>query len=75
MLIHQNYDPHGDNKMAFIHRNVGWYRKHFKLPADWQGSAVWIYFEGVFHEVRGAGLRSLAQAFDYPLNEWDMEAP
>jgi hypothetical protein len=50
MLIHQAYDPNGSGKMAFIHRNVGWYRKHFKLPAEWKGSSIWIYFEGVFHE-------------------------
>jgi hypothetical protein len=50
MLIHQDYNPQNSNGMAYIPRNKGWYRKHFKLPADWKGSSVWIYFEGVFHE-------------------------
>lgn len=27
----------------------GFYRKHFKLPASWQGGVTWIYFEGVYH--------------------------
>ena len=26
------------------------YRKHFKLPAEWEGSSVWLYCEGAFHE-------------------------
>jgi hypothetical protein len=50
MLITQSYDPNASESQAFIPRNVGWYRKHFKLPLGWNGSAVWIYFEGVFHE-------------------------
>jgi beta-galactosidase len=50
MLIHQAYDPNNRQSQAFIARNVGWYRKKFKLPAEWEGSTVWIYFEGIFHE-------------------------
>jgi hypothetical protein len=30
-------------------RNVGWYRKHFHMPSDWQGFASWLYIEGAFH--------------------------
>ena len=26
-MIHQQFKPTNDNKMAFIARNVGWYRK------------------------------------------------
>ena len=29
---------------------AGWYRKHFNVPAEWKGSSVWVYFEGIFHE-------------------------
>eukprot|EP01060_Flectonema_neradi_P002083 TRINITY_DN1125_c0_g4_i1.p1 TRINITY_DN1125_c0_g4~~TRINITY_DN1125_c0_g4_i1.p1 ORF type:complete len:860 (+),score=185.18 TRINITY_DN1125_c0_g4_i1:47-2626(+) len=50
MLIEQPYDPKASEKQAFIPRNVGWYRKHFKLPSDWEGSSVWMYVEGSFHE-------------------------
>ena len=50
MLIEQPYDPKASEKQAFIPRNVGWYRKHFKLPSDWGGSAIWMYIEGSFHE-------------------------
>jgi hypothetical protein len=50
MLIHQNFEPQNSEKMAFIARNSGVYRKHFKLPSEWKGSSVWLYFEGVFHE-------------------------
>ena len=34
---------------AYLPRNTGWYRKHFKLPASWSGKSVWLYFEGSFH--------------------------
>ena len=27
----------------------GWYRKHFSLPATWEGGVTWVYFEGVHH--------------------------
>eukprot|EP00035_Acanthoeca_spectabilis_P016130 m.326674 g.326674 ORF g.326674 m.326674 type:complete len:946 (-) comp16485_c0_seq4:4008-6845(-) len=50
MLIAQPYSPDNTEKMAFIARNVGWYRKHFSLPSEWQGQSVYLYFEGVFHE-------------------------
>lgn len=30
-------------------RNVGWYRKHFALPAEWAGDVVFLYVEGIFH--------------------------
>ena len=51
MLIEQSYDPSQSEKMGFLARNIGWYRKHFLLPADWEGtnSSVWLYFEGIFH--------------------------
>ncbi|EDQ85641.1 uncharacterized protein MONBRDRAFT_34168 [Monosiga brevicollis MX1] len=39
-------DPAGGH--SYLPRNVSWYRKHFFIPADWQSSAIWIYFEGIF---------------------------
>ena len=27
---------------------MSWYRKHFDVPAEWKGKAIWLYFEGVF---------------------------
>jgi len=49
MLIKQAFSESNEASQAFLPRNQGWYRKHFVLPADWKGSAVWVYFEGVFH--------------------------
>ena len=50
MLITQPYNPAETEKMGFIARNVGWYRKHFYLPQEWEDdSAVWLYIEGSFH--------------------------
>lgn len=34
---------------AYLPRNTGWYRKHFKLPASWSGKSIWLYIEGSFH--------------------------
>ena len=34
---------------AVVHNCSGFYRKHFKLPAEWQGGVTWVYFEGVYH--------------------------
>jgi beta-galactosidase/beta-glucuronidase len=42
--------PTNSEQMAFIARNVGWYRKSFSLPSDWKDTTVSIYFEGIFHE-------------------------
>ena len=49
MLLHQNYSEDNGASQAFLPRNEGWYRKHFTLPKDWEGSAVWFYTEGIFH--------------------------
>eukprot|EP00756_Hemistasia_phaeocysticola_P022968 Hpha_TRINITY_DN15865_c4_g5::TRINITY_DN15865_c4_g5_i1::g.188348::m.188348/K01190/lacZ; beta-galactosidase len=37
-------------KQGYLPRNASWYRKHFRLPADWQGEGeTFLHFEGVFH--------------------------
>jgi hypothetical protein len=40
--------PLGCSGGSFIPRHVLWYRKAFKLPAAWAGSAIWLDFEGSF---------------------------
>eukprot|EP00937_MAST-01D_sp_MAST-1D-sp2_P002603 g2603.t1 len=52
MLILGNFSQDNSNKQAFLARGQGFYRKHFDLPAEWKGSSVWIYLEGVFHETQ-----------------------
>eukprot|EP01051_Picozoa_sp_SAG22_P015031 SAG22_NODE_1912_length_3328_cov_1.207185_1_plen_288_part_00 len=38
--------PPGD----FLPRHNGIYRKHFRIPAEWQaGRTIWLEFEGVWH--------------------------
>ena len=49
MLINQKFAAGNTKGMAYLPRNTGWYRKHFKLPAAWSGKSVWLYFEGSFH--------------------------
>jgi hypothetical protein len=40
--------PNGCSGKSYIPRHVLWYRKAFVLPAEWNGSAVWLDFEGSF---------------------------
>ena len=42
--------PDGCSGRSYIPRDVSWYRKHFALPAEWQGDIVSLYFEGIFRE-------------------------
>lgn len=49
MLIAQGLSENANNKMGYYYRNSGWYRKHFALPVDWEGSTIFIYIEGIFH--------------------------
>jgi len=51
MLITGRFDRANRPEQAYLPRGCGWYRKHFTLPSEWRGSVVWLYLEGVFHEV------------------------
>ena len=49
MLIGGVVAPQGDRlESACLPRGDGWYRKHFTLPSDWEGKAIWLAFEGVW---------------------------
>ena len=44
----------GDQRHGYRTRTVLWYRKHFRLPADWDpaggsNSLVFLRFDGVVH--------------------------
>jgi hypothetical protein len=47
-LIAQNYSEAQNNGQGNLPKQRLWYRKRFTLPAEWSGSHVSIYFEGVF---------------------------
>ena len=36
------------NDGGYFPSGIGWYRKSFKVPANWKGKCVSIYFEGVY---------------------------
>lgn len=42
----------GGAGQSYLPRDLGFYRKHFALPADWKGNAVWIRFEGIFRAAK-----------------------
>lgn len=33
---------------GYFPAGIGWYRKTFNVPANWQGKRISIYFEGVY---------------------------
>jgi len=47
-LIGTPYSNATSNSQGSIPKNVSWYRKHFVLPAAWEGSHVSAYFDGAF---------------------------
>jgi hypothetical protein len=49
MGITGKHDPANNPTQGFLPRTSGWYRKHFKVPAEWKGSSVYVYIEGSFH--------------------------
>ncbi len=51
----QSADPGGID-YTYLPRSNGWYWKHFNLPGEYNGSSVWLDFEGMW------------QAFDMFLN-------
>jgi hypothetical protein len=42
--------PTGCSGRSYIPRYVSWYRKSFKLPKEWEGNAIWLYFDGLFRD-------------------------
>ncbi len=75
MLIVQKFEQNASKKQGFIPRSSGWYRKHFYLPKDWDGSTIWwrcegsfhktfVYFNGVFMKVHKAGYTSFSVRLD-----------
>ena len=47
-LITTPYSNASSNSQGSIPKSVAWYRKHFVLPSQWQGSHVEVYLEGSF---------------------------
>ena len=51
--VSQELCPGGCSGRSYIPRYPSWYRKHFRLPADWNdGSAIYLHFAGIFRETR-----------------------
>ena len=47
---------------GYLPKNTTWYRKHFNIPTERKGQAVWVYFEGVF---RGSTVFLNGQLLNY----------
>ncbi|WP_167618768.1 glycoside hydrolase family 2 TIM barrel-domain containing protein [Maribellus sediminis] len=48
--IEGNFDPANPagNDGAYLPTGIGWYRKHFEVPQNWEGKKVTVYFGGVY---------------------------
>lgn len=47
-IIEGTYDPKLPASKGALPRNTSWYRRHFTLSSDLEGSLIWITFEGAF---------------------------
>jgi beta-galactosidase len=53
-VVELGFDQRGNNSHGShaigpqIGNTIGWYRRHFDLPAEDKGQAVWIEFDGVY---------------------------
>jgi beta-galactosidase/beta-glucuronidase len=62
-VVNGNYDPNtpgdqgpgspkGGAGQSYLPREIGFYRKHFRLPQEWEGNTIWIHFDGVFRATK-----------------------
>jgi len=47
-IIEGDYDSKLPASKGALARNTSWYRRHFTLSSDLEGSLIWITFEGAF---------------------------
>eukprot|EP01062_Namystynia_karyoxenos_P078830 TRINITY_DN817_c2_g1_i2.p1 TRINITY_DN817_c2_g1~~TRINITY_DN817_c2_g1_i2.p1 ORF type:complete len:932 (+),score=288.83 TRINITY_DN817_c2_g1_i2:121-2796(+) len=45
-IVEGGFDPKADKSHGYRPYNLGWYRKHLTIPADWKGKQVWLEFDG-----------------------------
>jgi sacsin len=51
-MINGTYAERYDNHHGSLPRNVSWYRKHFRLPSEWQEQgSTYLHFDAIFHLV------------------------
>ena len=46
--VEQPFSPDHASGTGYLPAGIGWYRKTFDAPAEWQGREVSIYFDGVY---------------------------
>ena len=61
-IITGNYNQSGIRGQGYLPKNTTWYRKHFNIPTEWKGEAIWVYFEGIF---RGSTVFLNGQLLNY----------
>jgi beta-galactosidase len=48
--IKMQFDGKGNGSAAYLPESIGWYRKHFNIPASSKNKKVMILFDGIFHQ-------------------------
>ena len=43
-------DAPSGNRGGFFQEGFAWYRRHFKLPSEWNGKRIYVEFDGVYRE-------------------------
>ncbi|QDU54995.1 glycoside hydrolase family 2 TIM barrel-domain containing protein [Aeoliella mucimassa] len=46
--IEHSFSPDHASGTGYLPGGIGWYRKSFEVPADWQGREVTLHFDGVY---------------------------
>ncbi len=64
------------NDGGYFPAGIGWYRKDFKVPAEWSGKKISVYFEGVYMnaEVFINGKSIGLHPYGYTSFEYDLSA-
>lgn len=47
-VVEGQYSPTADRGHGYLPFNISYYRKHFSVDAAWEGSVLWIDFDGVY---------------------------
>jgi len=49
-VVAGTFDPKANASWGSLPNPQAWYRRTFKIPADWKGKSVWVDFDGIFSD-------------------------
>lgn len=51
-VVEGGFDPKADGSHGFRPAATAWYRKTFRIPANYRGKSLWLDFDGVFSDAK-----------------------